>query len=67
MTLKEMDAKYPKIWIVSFCTLISYHDIEKLFLTETEAREYYNSLEGFHDKRIGQVHDIWGWSEKHKK
>ena len=67
MTLKEMDAKYPKIWIVSFCTILSYHDSSRLFLTETEARAFYDSLEGYHDKRIGQVHDIWGWSAKQRK
>ena len=69
MTIKEMDAKYPKVWIVSYSTITMYHDSEKLFLTESEARAFYDSLEPLKlrddiDCRIAQVHDIWGWSAK---
>ena len=71
MTLKEMDAKYPKVWIVSYAPLTMYHDIEKLFLTEAEARAFYDSIKSRYpreyDCRIYQVHDIWGWSSKQKK
>lgn len=67
MTIKEMDAKYPRVWVVAWCTILSYHDTEKLFLTEAEARAFYNSLKGFHDRRIYQTHDIWGWSKRNKE
>lgn len=66
MKKRDFEKEYPnKVWIVTFCTICSYHDIEKLFLTEEEARDYYNSLsEAALHKKIYQVLDIWGWSEK---
>ena len=69
MTIKEMDAKYPKIWMVSYSTITMYHTVEKLFLTEAEAKAFYDSLDPLQlrddvDRHIGQVHDIWGWSAK---
>lgn len=71
MTIKEMDAKYLKVWVVSFAPLTMYHDIEELFLTESEARAYYDSIKGRYsreyDCRIYQTHDIWGWSAKQKE
>ena len=65
MTLAEADAKYPRIWRVSFYNGLGYHDHEELFLTEEEARAFYDDLK-VTDKHIGQTHDIWGWSEKQR-
>ena len=70
MTLDEMNAKYPIVWVVAFAPLTMYHDIEKLFLTESEARDYYNSIKDRYpreyDCRVYKTHDIWGWSEREK-
>lgn len=67
MTIQEMDKLYPVIWIVSYATITMYHNAERLFLTESEAQSFYDSLKGIEDKHIGRVHDIWGFSKKHHK
>lgn len=70
MKISEMDALYPIVWVVACAPLTMYHDIEKLFLTEEEARDYYNSLRPFYpreyDLRIYHTHDVWGWSDRER-
>lgn len=66
MTLEEANKRYPLIWVVRWYNGLGYHDHEKLFVTESEAKEFYDSLEYAKDRVIGCVHDIWGFSKKHK-
>lgn len=56
----------PQVWAVTsgYSGQISY---TRLFLTEKEARERYNSIPADRFRRIYKTTDIWNWTEKQYK
>ena len=56
----------PKVWAVTsgYSGQIPY---TRLFLTEKEARERYNSIPADWFRKIYKTDDIWNWTEKQYK
>lgn len=55
-----------KIWIVEY-SAISSTIHSKLFLEESEARAFYETLHYCGYRHIGRVDDIWHFAERSKK
>lgn len=56
----------PKVWAVTSGYSGQIPDT-RLFLTEKEARERYNSIPADWFRRICKTDDIWNWTEKQYK
>ena len=52
---------------VTYYLPLAYHERTELFLTESEARAFFDTLDGIEDKKVHQVLDIWGWGKRHSK
>lgn len=69
MTLQEYEAKYPNIvWCVDISISFSHQIHSKLFLTEEEAKAYYDRFEAPGDyRKMYKCRDIWNFTERMSK